>query len=830
MDEPRGRNFRGPTRVRGHRRQCRRPRRRPARRRPAHLRGPVPPGGGPHRPRCRPPRAVPPRCLRDPPELDPRVDHRTAGRGGPAAGRERAGCSAPCPAGVDSAVAAALMHKAIGDQLTCVFVDTGLMRAGEAEQVEETFRRQFHVDLVHVKAADRFFGALAGVTDPERKRKIIGELFIRIFEEVARDLGAGTGGERSPVPRPGDPVPRRHRVRRAARAGGRARQHQVPPQRGRAPRGPRLRPWFEPLRLLFKDEVRAVGEELGLPHDIVWRQPLPRAGFGGADHRRGDPRTGPRSCGPPTRSWWRRSARPASIGELWQSFAVLPAVRTVGVMGDGRTYAYPVVIRAVTSDDAMTARLGPASLRPGRADGLAHHQRGRRGEPGGPRRDVEAPRHHRVGVSAFRGLSDQQLFSLDDDPPATFDTPTPHPPSMPPEEAPPSPPHLGDGHFEGDEYLQDAGEAATSNYVDRLVEDLNPGQRAAVEHRGGPLLVVAGAGSGKTRVLTRRIAHLLAAGDAAPWEILAITFTNKAADEMRKRVAELVGPRAERMWVSTFHSACLRILRSHASRLGYQGAFTVYDDTDSRRLIEIIVAELGLDPKRLPPPLHRRRHRGGQVRVGRGSRLCRGGLLRGRSVPAAHRPTSTSSTSGGCWRPTPWTSTTCCSRAVRVLQTCDDVRQSYQERFTQVLVDEYQDTNRAQNELVILLGRGPRQRDRGGGLGPVGLQVARRRHPQHPGVRGGLPQRHHGHARAELPVDPDHPRRRQRRDRQQHLPAAQAAVHRGRGRRSDLPLPGRGRARRGTWGGKRDHAAADRRAGEPRATWPSSTGPTPRAG
>ena len=100
--------------------------------------------------------------------------------------------------GVDSAVAAALVHKAIGDQLTCVFVDTGLMRAGEADQVEETFRRQFHIDLVHVKAADRFFAALAGVTDPERKRKIIGELFIRIFEEVARDLGAG--GRRRPGP------------------------------------------------------------------------------------------------------------------------------------------------------------------------------------------------------------------------------------------------------------------------------------------------------------------------------------------------------------------------------------------------------------------------------------------------------------------------------------------------------------------------------------------------------------------------------------------------------------------------------------------------------
>jgi DNA helicase-2/ATP-dependent DNA helicase PcrA len=121
-----------------------------------------------------------------------------------------------------------------------------------------------------------------------------------------------------------------------------------------------------------------------------------------------------------------------------------------------------------------------------------------------------------------------------------------------------------------------------------LVDDLTLPQRAAVEHRGGPLLVVAGAGSGKTRVLTRRIAHLIATGDAPIWGVLDITFTNKAAGEMRKRVSELVGPKGENMWVSTFHSSCLRILRSHADRLGYRSNFTVYDDTDSRRLIEMI--------------------------------------------------------------------------------------------------------------------------------------------------------------------------------------------------------------------------------------------------
>ncbi len=137
--------------------------------------------------------------------------------------------------------------------------------------------------------------------------------------------------------------------------------------------------------------------------------------------------------------------------------------------------------------------------------------------------------------------------------------------------------------------------------ADALLEGLTEPQREAVVHRGGPLLIVAGAGSGKTRVLTRRIAHLIATGDATPWQILAITFTNKAADEMRTRVAELVGPRGQRMWVSTFHSACVRILRAHGDRLGYKGSFTIYDDADSRRLVEIVARELDIDTKKMSP-------------------------------------------------------------------------------------------------------------------------------------------------------------------------------------------------------------------------------------
>jgi GMP synthase (glutamine-hydrolysing) len=259
--------------------------------------------------------------------------------------------------GVDSAVAAALVHKAIGEQLTCVYVDTGLMRANESEQVEDTFRRQFRIDLVHVKAADRFFEALAGVTDPETKRKIIGELFIRIFEEVARDLVVEKGHLDDDEP-PADQAAG-YLVQGtlypdviesgSATAATIKSHHNV----GGLPEDLAF-DLVEPLRLLFKDEVRAVGEELGLPHEIVWRQPFPGPGLA------------VRIVGEvtPERAEILRAAdaivveeirRAGLYRDLWQSFAVLPAVRTVGVMGDGRTYAYPVVIRAVTSDDAMTA-------------------------------------------------------------------------------------------------------------------------------------------------------------------------------------------------------------------------------------------------------------------------------------------------------------------------------------------------------------------------------------------------------------------------------------------------------------------------------------------
>ncbi len=244
--------------------------------------------------------------------------------------------------GVDSAVAAALVHKAVGDQLTCVFVDTGLLRLGEAEQVEETFRDQFSVDLVHVKAADRFLAALEGVEDPERKRKTIGELFIRVFEEAATDLGDARFLVQGTL------YPDIVESGGADNANIKS-HHNV----GGLPDDMNFE-LVEPLRHLFKDEVRAVGEELGLPEDIVWRQPFPGPGLavriiGAVTHERLEVL---RHADAVVTEEIRRAGL---ARDIWQSFAVLPAVRTVGVMGDDRTYAYPIVLRAVTSDDAMTA-------------------------------------------------------------------------------------------------------------------------------------------------------------------------------------------------------------------------------------------------------------------------------------------------------------------------------------------------------------------------------------------------------------------------------------------------------------------------------------------
>jgi GMP synthase (glutamine-hydrolysing) len=247
--------------------------------------------------------------------------------------------------GVDSSVAALLVHRAVGDQLTCVFVDHGMMRKNEGDQVVATFRDHFHVPLVAVDAEERFLKKLAGVSDPETKRKIIGTEFIRVFEEEARNVGDDVrflvqGTLYSDVIESGggtgaSTIKSHHNV------GGLPDDLQFD--------------LVEPLRALFKDEVRAVGAELGLPERMVWRQPFPGPGLairiigGEATKERLDLLRDADFI-------LQDEIRTAGLyRDLWQSFCVLPDVRTVGVQGDERTYGYVVVIRAVTSDDAMTA-------------------------------------------------------------------------------------------------------------------------------------------------------------------------------------------------------------------------------------------------------------------------------------------------------------------------------------------------------------------------------------------------------------------------------------------------------------------------------------------
>jgi GMP synthase (glutamine-hydrolysing) len=246
--------------------------------------------------------------------------------------------------GVDSAVAALLVHKAVGDQPTCVFVDHGFMRKDEAAQVVETFDGHFHVPLVHVQAQERFLARLEGVSEPEEKRTRIGEEFIRVFEAEAANLGdikwLVQGTLYSDVIESGGDVGVAAKIKSHHNVGG-------------LPKDMTMK-LVEPLRLLFKDEVRRVGEELGMPERMVWRQPFPGPGL--AIRIIGEVTNERLEILREADAVIQEEIRRAGLyRELWQSFAVLPAIRSVGVQGDERTYAYPIVIRAVTSEDAMTA-------------------------------------------------------------------------------------------------------------------------------------------------------------------------------------------------------------------------------------------------------------------------------------------------------------------------------------------------------------------------------------------------------------------------------------------------------------------------------------------
>jgi len=252
--------------------------------------------------------------------------------------------------GVDSSVAALLVHRAVGDQLTCVFVDHGLMRKDEGEQVVSAFRDTFKVPLVAVDAETRFLRKLAGVTDPEAKRKAIGAEFIRVFEEQATELALAHGGAGARYLVQGTLYSDVIESGGGAGAATIKSHHNV----GGLPEDMAFE-LVEPLRALFKDEVRAVGAELGLPERLVWRQPFPGPGLairivgGEATKERLD------LLRQADHILQEEIRRAGLYRELWQSFCVLPDVRTVGVQGDERTYGHVVVLRAVTSDDAMTA-------------------------------------------------------------------------------------------------------------------------------------------------------------------------------------------------------------------------------------------------------------------------------------------------------------------------------------------------------------------------------------------------------------------------------------------------------------------------------------------
>ena len=257
----------------------------------------------------------------------------------------------------------------------------------------------------------------------------------------------------------------------------------------------------------------------------------------------------------------------------------------------------------------------------------------------------------------------------------------------------------GEHHGEGEEAFGGAPISPGATAVESLLQGLNPAQTEAVEAGEGPLLILAGAGSGKTRVLTHRIAYLLATGMARPGEILAITFTNKAAGEMKERVASLVGPASRLMWVMTFHSACARILRQHADRLAYKRGFTIYDEADSRRMVKRCMDELDIDPKRFPPRSIKSQISGAKNRL-RDAETLRDeqGSFFEATVADVYEMYERRMHEANAMD-----FDDLLLRTVNLLELFPDLRERYQRQFRHVLVDEYQDTNRVQYRLLQLL-------------------------------------------------------------------------------------------------------------------------------
>ena len=362
----------------------------------------------------------------------------------------------------------------------------------------------------------------------------------------------------------------------------------------------------------------------------------------------------------------------------------------------------------------------------------------------------------------------------------------------------------------------------TQDRVDALLAGLNPPQREAVTAGAGPLLILAGAGSGKTRVLTHRIAYLLRTGQSRADEILAITFTNKAAQEMRERVELLVGRATRAMWVMTFHSACARMLRADAQRLGYTRQFTIYDSADQRRLIKKCLDDLDIDPKRFTP-------RAMQVQISDAKNKLRTAEDYRGMVGSFFEQTVADvyeSYERELHRANAMDFDDLLFRAVNLLELFQEVRDRYTAAFRWILVDEYQDTNRAQYRWLQLLTGEDRN------LAVVGDDDRRAIY----GFRGAditnilnfeddYPRCARRQARAELPLDADDPVRRERGDRQQPRPEVEvrsgptsARATRSRCASSPTSMPRRAssRPRSSGWSTRACRAPS----------WPSSTAPT----